>query len=91
LVIGLGVLNRRTRRAASYLGLLLALAISVIGQDLGELYTGEATDPNTGPLIALIALAILARTRGTGGVVGSGAPRTAWSRKRGSGLTAAAA
>jgi hypothetical protein len=32
----------------------------VLGQDLGQLYTGRATDPNTGPLLALMAIALLA-------------------------------
>jgi hypothetical protein len=32
----------------------------VLGQHLGGLYTGQATDPNTGPLFALMAVTLLA-------------------------------
>jgi hypothetical protein len=32
----------------------------VLGQDLGQLYTGRATDPNSGPVLALMAIALLA-------------------------------
>jgi hypothetical protein len=39
--------------------LVLALAIWVIGQDVGLLYTGQATDPNTALVVALMAVAIL--------------------------------
>jgi hypothetical protein len=57
-LIGLAALDRRSRAIAATAGLLLALAIWVIGQDLGQLYSGQATDPNTGPLIALMAVAL---------------------------------
>jgi hypothetical protein len=42
---------------------VLALAIWVVGQDLGQLYSGQATDPNAAPLIALMAIAILGSCR----------------------------
>ena len=42
---------------------MLALAIWVVGQDLGQLYSGHATDPNTAPIIALMAIAILVGRR----------------------------
>jgi hypothetical protein len=57
-LIGLGVLSRRTRSVAAIGGLVLAAAIWVLGQDLGQLSTGRATDPNTAPLIALMAVAL---------------------------------
>jgi hypothetical protein len=38
---------------------VIALAIWLIGQDLGQLYSGKATDPNSGPLIALMAVALI--------------------------------
>ena len=44
------------RRPVLVVGIVLALAIWVIGQDLGEIATGEATDPNSGLLLALLAL-----------------------------------
>ena len=62
-LIGLGALYRRSRGPAVAAGLVLALAIWVIGQDLGLLYTGQATDPNTAPIIALVAIAILGSSR----------------------------
>jgi hypothetical protein len=60
-LVGIGVLSRRTRTWAVVVGLLLSIAIWVFGQDLGQLYSGRATDPNSAPLIALIAVALLAR------------------------------
>jgi len=64
-LIGIGALARTTRTPSVALGLALTLAFWVLGQDLGQLYTGQATDPNSGPLIALMAIALLA---GAGGV-----------------------
>jgi uncharacterized membrane protein YccC len=64
-LIGLAALHPRSRTFAAAVGLVVALAIWVVGQDLGQLYSGRATDPNTAPLIALMAVAILARGRPT--------------------------
>jgi hypothetical protein len=63
-LIGLGALSRRSRTPAVALGLILTLAFWVMGQDLGALYTGQATDPNSGPLLALMAIALLVGSRG---------------------------
>jgi hypothetical protein len=62
-VIGAGALARRTRVAAGVLGLALALLFWVFGQDAGQLSTGQATDPNSGPLLALMAIALIAPRR----------------------------
>jgi hypothetical protein len=62
-LIGLGALYRRSRGGAVAAGFVLALAIWVVGQDFGLLYTGQATDPNTAPIIALMAIAILGSHR----------------------------
>jgi hypothetical protein len=62
-LIGLAALHRRTRVAGVAAGFVLALAIWVIGQDLGLLFSGQATDPNTAPLLALMAVAILGADR----------------------------
>jgi hypothetical protein len=43
-------------RGALAVTIVLALAIWVIAQDLGGLLTGSATDPNTAPLLMLLAL-----------------------------------
>jgi hypothetical protein len=62
-LIGLGALHRRSRGPAVAAGFVLALAIWVVGQDFGLLYSGQATDPNTAPIIALSAVAILGGRR----------------------------
>jgi hypothetical protein len=62
-VIGLAALYRRSRGPAVAAGFVLALAIWVIGQDFGLLYTGQATDPNTAPIIALMEIAIFGSRR----------------------------
>lgn len=59
LSIGIAVLVRRTRRLGAATGLLACLALWLLAQNLGGLYTGEATDPNTAPLVALLALTLL--------------------------------
>jgi hypothetical protein len=59
-LIGVGALARRTKVPAVTLGLVLALVFWVFGQDLGGLGSGQATDPNSGPALALIAIALLA-------------------------------
>jgi hypothetical protein len=62
-MIGVGALARRTRTPAVATGLALTLALWVLGQDLGALGSGQATDPNTGPVLALMAIALLAGSR----------------------------
>ena len=44
-------------RAALVLAVVIAAAIWVVGEDLGEIFTGSSTDPNSGPLLALLAVA----------------------------------
>jgi hypothetical protein len=59
LVIGLGGLrNGPVRSAAVGLGIICSLAFWLLGQSLGGLWSGVATDPNTGPLIVLMAFAL---------------------------------
>ena len=41
-----------------------AVVAAVLGQDLGALYTGRATDPNSGLVLAVMAIALLAGSRG---------------------------
>ena len=43
------------RRIALFTGSGLAVAFWVFGQGLGELYTGQATDPDTAPLLLMLA------------------------------------
>jgi hypothetical protein len=58
-LIGAGALHRRTRGPAVGAGFGIALAMWIVGQDFGQLFTGQATDPNTAPIIALLAIATL--------------------------------
>jgi hypothetical protein len=50
-------LPRPVARATLILAIVAALAISVIGQALGGILTGTSTDPGSGPLLALLAIA----------------------------------
>jgi hypothetical protein len=59
-VIGVAALVRPTRVPAAVLGLALGLVSWVSSQDLGQLSTGHSTDPNTGPLLALMAITLIA-------------------------------
>jgi hypothetical protein len=65
-LIGLAALRRTTLHASAAAGLLALLAIWVIGQGLGQVYSGQATDPNTAAIAVLVATALLVgyRTRG---------------------------
>ena len=58
LIVGFGPLV--FRRATPFLaaGALLATFFWVSGQGLGGIFTGSGTDPNSGPLIVLLALAM---------------------------------
>jgi hypothetical protein len=71
LLVGIGVLLRRTRTLAVTIGLVTSIAIWVIGQDLGQLYSGQATDPNSAPLIAFMAMVLLAGLKRPGGRIGA--------------------
>jgi hypothetical protein len=56
-IVALGTfLPRRPARAAIILAVVVA-AVLWLAQGLGGILTGSATDPNTGPLLALLALA----------------------------------
>jgi hypothetical protein len=56
-------------RVAVAVAVAVSLIIWLVGQDLGEILTKDATDVNSGPLLALIALAYwpLRRVRGAAG------------------------
>jgi hypothetical protein len=58
-VIGVGPLL--SKRAGIYIGLGIGLALLywVTGEGLGELLTFGGTDPNNGPIIALVGLSVL--------------------------------
>jgi hypothetical protein len=54
-----GLAPRPWRTAAAVAGAVVATVFWVLGQNIGELYSGQATDPNTGPLIVLMAFALV--------------------------------
>ncbi len=57
-VIAVGVcLPPSAARATLVLAIAAALVIWVVGEALGTILTGEGTDPNSGPLLVLLALA----------------------------------
>jgi hypothetical protein len=58
IVVGLGVLSRHTRRPALIAGIVVALVYWVFVQDLGTLLAGDSTDPGSGPLLVLYAVAL---------------------------------
>ena len=64
ILIGLAALERRALPIAIGAGIAFSLLIWMFSQNFGALYTGQATDPNTAPLIALMAIALL-RTQDT--------------------------
>ncbi len=59
LVIGVGPLVSRRPTPFLVVGALVSLAFWVTGQAVGGTLTGAGTDPNIGPLVALLALAVL--------------------------------
>jgi cytochrome b561 len=58
LAIGTAMLHDRWRNVAAMTGAVFALAIWITAEGLGGLATGQATDPNSGPLLVLIAAAL---------------------------------
>ena len=52
-----GLLVPVTTRPALVLAVIAALALWVAGEDFGGIFSGSGPDPNTGPLLVLIALA----------------------------------
>ncbi len=58
LVIGFGPLLTRRPTAFLVAGVALSLDFWLLGQSLGGLTSGMATDPNAGPLFCLLALAL---------------------------------
>lgn len=95
ILIGLAALapSDRVRRAAAAGGAILAGTFWIFGQNLGGLGTGQATDPNSGPLLVLLALAVANATPGRGPIRSAdGSAKVAHDRRyRQLGLTAAGA
>ena len=51
------LVGKRTARIGAILGALGAVGIWVVGEGFGQIYTGQGTDPNSGPLLLLMAVA----------------------------------
>jgi hypothetical protein len=60
LVAATAVTSGTARLTSIVVGAILATGFWVFGQGLGELISGQSTDPNSGPLIVLLALATAA-------------------------------
>lgn len=56
-VIAVAVFIPPVTRPVLAVAVALALVIWLVGEDLGAIFTGQGTDPNTGPLLVLLALA----------------------------------
>ena len=54
-----GLATGRMRRVAAWTAIGLAVVAWVVGESFGQLASGIATDPNTGPLLVVAALALL--------------------------------
>ncbi len=63
-------LPARVLRAAIVLALIVSLIIWIVGEDLGAILAGGATDVNSGPLLALVALCFwpIARPAASGAI-----------------------
>ena len=57
ILIAAGILYPATARPALALAMIAGLSIWVIGENFGDILTGTGTDPNSGPLLILLATA----------------------------------
>jgi hypothetical protein len=69
---GLGVFWPATTRPALLLSVIVAAAIWVLGENFGEIATGQGTDPNTGLLLVALAAAFWPLTRRAAAPVSAG-------------------
>lgn len=60
-LVGVGMLVGRARQVAVVVAVVLALGIWVVGEAFGGVLSGQGTDPNSGPLLVLLALAAYER------------------------------
>ena len=64
LAIGLLVVKGGAlRTAALWAGIVVAALYWGVGQSFGQLFSGQATDPSTGPLLVIVGLTALGATR----------------------------
>jgi hypothetical protein len=69
-LVGVWALRPATRRRALLTGVVLSLLYWVVGQNFGGVFSGQGTDPNLGPVMALFALALWPRKRPSPQVAG---------------------
>ncbi|HET8991513.1 MAG TPA: hypothetical protein VFN31_00575 [Candidatus Saccharimonadales bacterium] len=63
ILVGVAVfISEQIRKVTIWLGIFVSLLFWMIGQNFGYLYSGLATDPNTGPLLVILGLAIMSQT-----------------------------
>jgi hypothetical protein len=55
---GWGIFVPTLRRTCLVTGIVVAVFVGFVGQDLGSVFTGHGTDPGSGPLLILLALAL---------------------------------
>lgn len=65
-LLGLGTV--RMRHVSAWAAVAVALATWAVGQSFGALASGTATDPNTGPVLVVAALALFGMTGATAGL-----------------------
>ncbi len=81
-VIGFGPLVSRQTTIFLVAGAALAAGYWVFGEAFGEPFSGVATDPNTGPLLVLLALALYPNAARSRSATGTGLTRGAGAAKR---------
>jgi hypothetical protein len=72
--VGVGPILFRRNGIFLIVGVAMALDFWVLGQSFGQVFTGMATDPNTGPLLVLLALAVYRAGVPAGVTAGTRAP-----------------
>jgi hypothetical protein len=56
--LGAGIMHDKWRNTAAVTGAAFAFAVWATAQGLGGLATGQATDPNSGPLLIVLSAAV---------------------------------
>lgn len=74
LALAVGGLTAGPPRTVVVAAVVVSLAIWVLGEDFGQLFTGQSTDPSSGPLLVLFALAYWPVRRSAVGAQGAGTP-----------------